>query len=75
MRFRESLFLNIFFLLGPNSFYTTNDRFSNNQILGMALAFYPLSIDTVAFYNGTHAKIVADGLRFPNGITVDVSGK
>jgi arylesterase/paraoxonase len=61
--------------IGPDSFYTTNDRYLQNRVLGLVATFYPLKLANVVFYDGSHAKIVADHFHMANGISSDASRK
>ncbi|XP_028404236.1 serum paraoxonase/arylesterase 2-like [Dendronephthya gigantea] len=62
--------------VGPDSFYTTNDRyFEGNVWLGYVEALYPLKLGNVVFHDGTGATFVADRFIFPNGINIDASGR
>lgn len=63
------------FILGPESFYVTNDLYFSNYILKQIEAYYPFKLGSIAFYNGEAAKIVADNMAFANGIDIDKTGK
>ncbi|XP_028404309.1 serum paraoxonase/arylesterase 2-like [Dendronephthya gigantea] len=62
--------------VGPDKFYITNDHyFVKSKLLRLIEVFYPMKLGTVAFYNGTSAKIVSGEFQFANGINIDESGR
>ena len=61
--------------LGPDSFYTTNDRYFQNDWLALVEGLYPLKLSNVVFSDGSHAKSVVEDFQMANGINIDASGK
>ena len=61
--------------LGHDKFYVANDHYFSNVLLSIIEIFYPLKWGNVVFFDGKHAKLVADHLHFADGITIDASGR
>lgn len=60
---------------GPNSFYVTNDTASGRQsVQGKADFLLGLPSGQIFHFDGNSWSVMADGLRFPNGLALDAEG-
>ncbi|XP_039885451.1 serum paraoxonase/arylesterase 2-like isoform X1 [Simochromis diagramma] len=56
--------------VGVESFYATNDRYFHSDALLLITVFLDLTWCDVVFYSPHEVRVVADGLRSPNGINI-----
>ena len=56
--------------VGPNRFYVTNDHASRTEFGRMLEIYLLLPRANVVYYNGEVPRVVADGLRYANGIAL-----
>jgi arylesterase/paraoxonase len=67
--------LNDVALIGPDAFYVTNDHHYPAGIQQDVENYLLLNATNVVYFDGTHARIAAPGLTYPNGINVSGDGK
>ena len=61
--------------VGPRAFYVTNDlEPGREKFLGRLHFLGQVGSGQVLFFNGTAWRVASDGLRFANGINVNISG-
>lgn len=60
---------------GPESFYVTNDHGSPAGLGHKIEDFGMLSRASLVYFDGSTARVVQSGLRYPNGVTVDPAGR
>ncbi|MEO1052009.1 MAG: SMP-30/gluconolactonase/LRE family protein [Bacteroidota bacterium] len=60
--------------VGPRKFYLTNDGASRTKSSRSLDVFLRRKSGNVVYYDGKEAQIVADKLRFPNGIALSING-
>lgn len=56
--------------VGVESFYATNDRYFHSNALLLIAVYLDLTWCDVVFYSPHEVRVVADGLRSPNGINI-----
>ncbi len=60
--------------VGPRSFYFTNDHGSRSEFGRTMEEYLRLPRSNIAYYDGKGVRVVAEGLRFANGIWADREG-
>ena len=61
--------------VGSDRFYVTNDHGSRSKIVQTVEDFLQLSRANVLYYDGAQFRVVADGLRYANGINMSPDGR
>uniref|UniRef100_A0A3Q0SSS2 Paraoxonase n=1 Tax=Amphilophus citrinellus TaxID=61819 RepID=A0A3Q0SSS2_AMPCI len=56
--------------VGVESFYATNDRYFHNDALQFLVVIMDLALCDVVFYSPHEVRVVASGMRAPNGINI-----
>lgn len=60
---------------GKQSFYSTSDHgFPRHHLMQTVENYLGLPLAKVTYYDGSQGKVVADGLRYANGITISPDG-
>ena len=69
--------LNSLVLLGRDEFYATNDHYFQNTLMKNIENNLRLPLSSVVYYNGNteETKVVANGLKYANGIAMSNNGK
>jgi arylesterase/paraoxonase len=60
--------------VGPDQFYATNDVYFGDTLMGYLEAFLGLPLGSISYYDGQEGRIVADGLAYANGVTINADG-
>lgn len=60
---------------GPDSFYVSNDPFTDPVWRRLAVTYMLMPLNTIAYYDGKRARVVAEDLQFGNGLALSPDGQ